>query len=232
MPTSFNIVSDKQITPNTRFLRIEAVNMSVTLKEIFVSLMDISWLKQFKDTPLYDCFLDRVNPTLETIQRDFQSGNITTVDSNAGEKVVSELARQAVVGHLGYFDIPLSELFKEQKGQNPGFDFLSMNKSLVLMFGEAKYRGDKYAYRESLNQIERFIGEKKDSKDIANFVYFIPYQDHPEPYNNFNNGVRGYMAAFSERQMTDQEEEDKMKELDSFQSLQRCHELICIAVNV
>ena len=232
MPVSFTIISDKQITPNTRFLRIELVNMAVTLKEIFVSLMDISWLDQFKDTPLYDSFLDRVHPTLETIERDFQSGNITAVDSDAGEKVVSELARQAVVGHLDYFNIPLSELFKEQKGQNPGFDFLSMNKSLVLMFGEAKYRSDKYAYKESLNQIVRFIGEKKDSKDIANFVYFIPYQDHPEPYNNFKNGVRGYMAAFSERQMTDQEVEDKMKELDSFQSLQQCNELICIAVNV
>lgn len=179
MAVSFNILSDIPINGKSRFLRIEPMNLSVTLREIFDSLMDISWLKQFKGTPLYGSFMARVTPTLDTIEKDFHSGNITAVNSDAGEKVVSELARQAVVSHIGYLDIPLSELFKEQKGQNPGFDFLSMNDNQVLLFGEAKYQSGEYAYNASLNQIKDFVDEHKDSKDIANFVYFLPYKDNP-----------------------------------------------------
>ena len=232
MPASFNVLSDIPINGKSRFLRIEPTNLSVTLKEIFESLMDISWLEQFKGTPLYGSFWDRANPTLETIKRDFQDGNITTVDKDAGEKVVSELARQAVVSHMGYFDIPLSELFKEQKGQNPGFDFLSMNNNQVLLFGEAKYQSREYAHISSLNQIKAFVDEKKDSKDIANFVYFIPYLNNPQPYDNFDKGVKGYMAAFSAKTTPDQELINVIKALDSFVFLQKYEEVICIAVNV
>ena len=232
MAVSFNILSDIPINGKSRFLRIEPTNLSVTLREIFESLMDISWLEQFKGTPLYGSFLDRVTPTLETVERDFQSGSITAVDSDAGEKVVSELARQAVVIHMGYFDIPLSELFKEQKGQNPGFDFLSMNDNQVLLFGEAKYQSGEYAYNASLNQIKDFIDEHKDSKDIANFVYFIPYNDNPQPYANFENGEKGFMAAFSAKTKTDQDLISNIEELDSFKFLQQFPMVICIAVNV
>ena len=232
MPSSYNVLSDIPINGKSRFLRIEPTDLSVTLKDIFESLIDISWLEQFKGTPLYGSFLDRVNPTLETIKRDFQNGNITAVNSDAGEKVVSELARQAVVSHMGYLDIPLSELFKEQKGQNPGFDFLSMNNNQVLLFGEAKYQSGVYAYKASINQIKDFVDEKKDSKDIANFVYFIPFNDNPQPYANFEKGEKGYMAAFSAKTKTDQELIDDIKTLDSFAFLQQFEEVICIAVNV
>lgn len=232
MPASFNVLSDIPINGKSRFLRIEPTSLSVTLKEIFESLMDISWLEQFRGTPLYGSFLARVNPTLETIESDFQNGSITAVDSDAGEKVVSELARQAVVFHLGYLDIPLSELFKEQKGQNPGFDFLSMNNNQVLLFGEAKYQSGEYAYRASHDQIKGFIEKNKDTKDIANFVYFIPYETNHQPYANYENGVKGYMAAFSAKTKTDQELIDNIQALDSFVFLQQFEEVICIAVNV
>lgn len=233
MPASFNIVSDTKINAKTRFIRIEPTNLSVTLREIFESLMDLSWLDQFKETPLYGSFRDRVAPTLETIEKDFQKGTITTVGKDAGEKVVSELAHQIVVSHLGYFDIPLSELFKEQKGQNPGFDFLSMNNNnYVLLFGEAKYRSDKYAHWASLDQIEAFIKEKKDSKDVANFLFFIPFEKYPQPYKNFENGERGYIAAFSAKTMPDKELINDITTRDSFKFIQQFPEVICIAVNV
>lgn len=232
MPASFNILSDIQINAKSRFLRIEPVNLSVTLREIFESLMDISWLEQFRDTPLYDAFKDCVTPTLDIIARDFQNGNLTQVDSDAGEKVVSELARQTVVNYLGYFDIPLSELFKEERSQCPGFDFLSMNHNSILLFGEAKYQAGKYAYNSSLNQIQEFIGEKKDSKDIVSITRFIPFERYPQPYANFKNGEKGYMAAFSAREMTDQRLIDNITGLDSFKFLQQYPEVICIAVNV
>ena len=48
MPASFNVISDTHINGKSRFLRIEPINLSVTLREIFESLMDISWLEQFK----------------------------------------------------------------------------------------------------------------------------------------------------------------------------------------
>lgn len=232
MPVSINVISDVQINEKSRFIRIEPTSLSVTLKEIFESLMDMSWLEQFKGRALYVSFYDRAVSTLEVIERDFQKGNITSINSDVGEKVVSELARQTVVSHLGYLDVPLSELFKEQKGQNPGFDFLSMNNDQVLLFGEAKYQSGEYAYYASLKQIKDFIAEKKDSKDIANFVYFIPDTDNPIPYQKFEHGEKGYMAAFSAKNKTDQELIDNIKNLDSFVFLQRFPEVICIAVNV
>lgn len=232
MPASFIVVSDIQINERTRFIRIEPTNLSVTLREIFESLMDLSWLEQFKGRPHYGSFLARVSPTLERVERDFQNGSITAVDKDAGEKVVSELARQSVVYHLGYFDIPLSELFKEQKGQNPGFDFLSMNKNQMLLFGEAKYRSAEPACQSSFDQIKSFVDDKKDYKDILNFVFFIPDNVNPLPYIKFENGEKGYMAAFSADTKTDQELIAKITSLDSFCFLQQFPEVICIAVNV
>ncbi len=75
MSASFNVISDIPINGKSWFLRIEPVNLSVTLREIFESLMDVSWLEQFRDTPLYDSFLSRVNPTLEAIKKRFQERN-------------------------------------------------------------------------------------------------------------------------------------------------------------
>ncbi len=235
MSVSYNLISDKGITgANTRFLRVEPTSFSVTLREIFESLIDLTWLNQFRDTGLYVGFKARLLPTVECIERDFQSGTLSSIDKDAGELFVSELARQTVVTHLGYFDIPLCELFKEQRSQNPGFDFLSMNSSPVFLFGEAKYQSGEhdYAYKKAIEQIQRFITEEKDLKEIPNLSFFIPYDTYPLAYSNMDRGLKGFIAAFSCKSRTDQEIIDSIKEIDEYKSLEGYDEVICIAVNI
>lgn len=54
------------------------------------------------------------------------------ITKDTGEYVVSELARQTLVNHMKYLDVPLAELFKEQVSGNPGFDFYSANNEKTL----------------------------------------------------------------------------------------------------
>ena len=50
------------------------------------------------------------------------------------------LAQEAIVSELGYREIPLPEVYKQQKSQNPGFDFIVLNARDVVLFGEAKFK--------------------------------------------------------------------------------------------
>lgn len=129
----YTILADRLIDnqSNLHFLRIRLNNFQLTLMEIFQSLINKSWINNF--TPVIkQSYVARVQPTIEKITKELHNGQLTAVDRNSGELVVSELSRKTVVRTYNYVDIPIAEFFKPNRSQNSCFDFYSVNLNNVI----------------------------------------------------------------------------------------------------
>ncbi|MDE6242088.1 MAG: hypothetical protein K2M08_06695 [Anaeroplasmataceae bacterium] len=160
------ILENKQLIDlnpaKVQFIRIDPEDICVTLSKIIQVLMDKSWLKNFDEEYEKSAFTFRADKTIKDIKDKFDKCENDNVTSDAGEYVVSELARETLVNQLKYLDIPLAELLGKKTSGNPGFDFHSANEITdTIIFGEAKYDSSKSAYSAALSQIKDFIMEKK-----------------------------------------------------------------------
>lgn len=231
--SGYDIITDVMIDENVRFVRINPTDLRLSMITIFNSLMDVSWINIFfGDNPvLKDSVTKRAMPTIEKFNSEFQSGTAVTVNKDTGELLVSEISRRTLVERYGYFSMPIGELFKQKVTGNPGFDFFSINNDEIILFGEAKYVSRTTPYKKAFNQIADFIEKGKDSKDIWDVEKFIP--NRKEAQSNFLNGLKGFVGSFSSKNESDQELIDKIKDLDSYKSLQAAYpEIICIGINL
>ena len=130
---------DEQNGRNIIFLRVDPEDISITLSEIIDALSDLSWISKFDKAYLRQSYRTRAESTVKHICQKIQDGAASGVYGDAAEYIVSEVARETLVKHLMYKDIPLGELFKEQISGNPGFDYFTANLSDVIIFGEACY---------------------------------------------------------------------------------------------
>ena len=147
---------------------------------------------------------------------------------DAAEYIVSEIARETVVEHLNYFDIPLAELLKEQVSGNSGFDFFSANKSDVIIFGEAKYLSSKNAFGTGMEQVSRFISEKRDIADLADVQSFFS----EKALNGVVNGEKGFAVAFSSKKTSTSMLIKHIQQNQYYNAISKFTELIFIAVNI
>lgn len=123
-----------------QFFRIDPEDISATLSDILRTLMDLSWLSKFDQDFEQKAFASRAKKTIDDIKEKFDKCVDDSISKDAGEYVVSELARETMVSELDYLDIPLDELVGKKRSGNPGFDFHSQNKiTNTVIFGEAKY---------------------------------------------------------------------------------------------
>ncbi len=152
-----------------------------------------------------------------------------SISKDAGEYVVSELARETMVSKLDYLDIPLDELVGKKRSGNPGFDFHSQNKITdTVIFGEAKYVATTTAYSSALPQIVDFIRDGKDVEDLPELKPFCT----TSALQRAADGRKGFSAAFSAKTTnTDRIIANITKRLD-FQSLLQYEELILVAVDL
>lgn len=228
----FTIVCDRSFhQPHIRLLRIRPNNLQLTIRHIFVSLANMSWIDSFLPEYLRQSLYARVEPTVRTIANHLNDGNLTAVDSHSGELVVSELARQGVVNRYGYLDIPIGEFIATQVAQNPGFDFYSVNLNDIILFGESKYVAARTAHNDALKQIVNFKRDQKDDKDLVTVHPFVP-EGRRNAFVNYNNGQKGYIAAFAAKNESDDELITKIQANAYFQRLTDSSELICVAVDV
>ena len=166
-------------------------------------------------------------------QIDYISSNIIheeddSLTSDSAEYVISEIARSTIVEQLDYLDIPLGELIKEQKSGNPGFDFYSMNKSDIILFGEAKYVAKQNAYGRALEQIYRFHTEQRDVADLLDIQNLCPKTSCDEVCN----GNKGFIAAFSSKSTPTERLIGNIKNNNNYQNLSSHKELILVAVDI
>lgn len=170
----YKIIENREVEPHIRFFRIRPTDIKLTLRSVFESLSNNSWIMKFDNSFLKQTFSVRFQSTIDYISSNIIHEGDDSLTSDSAEYVISEIARSAIVEQLDYLDIPLGELIKEQKSGNPGFDFYSMNKSDIILFGEAKYVAKQNAYGRALEQIYRFHTEQRDVADLLDIQNLCP----------------------------------------------------------
>lgn len=216
-------------TAKVQFIRIDPEDLNTTLSEILKILMNLSWLKNFDQDYLRLSYEHRANKTIADIQKKFSACDTGKLTSDAGEYVVSVLAKDALSTKLNYTDIPLGELLGKKTSGNPGFDFHSQNPFTdTIIFGEAKYIASQSAYSSALAQIEKFIVAKKDVDDIADLRDFCT----PSALLRASKGVKGFAAAFSAKTTSSDGLIKMIQKRNDFQKLLTYEEIILVAVNL
>lgn len=224
----YTIVDHRKIEEHITFLRIEPIDISLTLREVLRSLSDLSWLSQFDKQYIQDSFRVRAEGSIKYITENIIKEADDDVTSDSGEYLVSELARKAVVDLLKYLDIPLAELIKTKNVINHGFDFYSKNLNTIILFGEAKYKAKQNAYGSCFEQIARFESEKRDSADILEVDKFYC----EESKQNFASGKKGFIGAFASKKITTDELIANIQKNENYKIIKKFNELICVAVNI
>ena len=225
----YQIVHFEQIEEHITFIRINPTDITLTLKDIFNSIADLSWIHQFDKEYLRDSFTVRAEKSIETIKAKIVDRIDDGVTTDSGELIVSELARRSLIDRMKYTDIPLGDLIKEKKGNNHGFDFFSENfDKRHVLFGEAKYLTNLNAYGNAFKQIVGFENEKKDISDLRDIDGFCS----EESLHNVTRGHKGFVAAFSSTEMDSIELIENFKQNPHFGTLANFKELICIAINL
>lgn len=210
------------------FIRVEPENLKSTLADIINILSNLSWISRFDEEYIRESFEARARDTIDDIYSKLISTSCDPISSDAGEYVVSELAREAIVHKLGYLDIPLAELYNKKKSGNPGFDFHSQTLDSTIIFGEAKYLSSQNAYGTGLRQVVSFITEKKDLKDLIDLRGFCS----AEALTNASKGVKGFAIAFSAKETPSEQLISNISKNADFQEILQYQEIIMVAVNI
>lgn len=224
----YTIIDNIEIEDHIRFIRINPTNIELTLKEVFYSLSNLSWINEFDKDYSRQSFRIRADATVKYISENIIKSSDDSITSDSGEYVISELARKSIITELDYSDIPLGELIKEQKSGNPGFDFYSESGINILLFGEAKYIADRNAYGSAFKQIVRFENEKRDIADLQDIDKFCT----EDSLSNVVNGNKGFIAAFASKTITTEQLIENINANADFNILKTFKELICVAVNI
>ncbi|OMD89324.1 hypothetical protein BSK49_13145 [Paenibacillus odorifer] len=214
---------------SVQFIRIDPEDLQVTLASIFRTLMDMSWLKKFDEDFMQASYEHRANKTIEDIRKKFENSEEDKITSDAGEYVISELARETLVDKLKYLNIPLAELLGKKISGNPGFDFHSQNSITdTVIFGEAKYIARQSAYPSALSQVVQFIKDGKDIDDVGDLKQFCT----PSALQRVIKGNKGFAVAFSAKKTTSAALINTITKRQDFLEL-LCHdEIFLIAVNL
>lgn len=214
---------------NVQFIRIEPGDVSETLSEILHVLLNLSWISRFDEEFEQIAFKSRANKTISDIKEKFDKCVNNNISKDAGEYVVSELARQTIISSLDYLDIPLSELLGKKRSGNPGFDFHTQNKATdTVIFGEAKYLATTTAHSSALKQIVTFIETGKDVEDLPELKQFCTIS----ALNSVADGKKGFSAAFSAKNTSTEKIINNITTREEFKSLLQYEELILVAVNL
>lgn len=227
------VIEHRQVNTNgtakVQFLRIDPEDLSATLSDILTALMNLSWLSKFDEDYEIAAFTSRANKTIKDIEEKFSKSIDDNISKDAGEYVVSELAREAIVNKLHYLDIPLAELLGKKKSGNPGFDFHSQNiDTNTVIFGESKYVTTTNAYSSALPQIVDFIENGKDIEDLPELKPFCS----ASALHRANTGSKGFAAAFSAKNTKSDSIINNIKGRSDFQSLLSFEEVLLVAVNL
>ena len=224
----YEIICSTEVEPHIRFFRVRLTNIKLTLRSVFESLSNNSWIMKLDDGFLQRTFSVRFQSTIDYISSNIIREEDDSLTSDAAEYVISEIARSTIVKRLNYLDIPLGELIKEQKSGNPGFDFYSMNKFGIILFGEAKYVAKQNAYGRALEQIYRFHTEQRDVADLLDIQNLCPKASCDEVCN----GNKGFIAAFSSKSIPTERLISNIKNNKNYQNLSSHKELILVAVDI
>ena len=211
------------------FIRIDPEDLQQTLATILEVLMDLSWLSKFDEDYIKASYAQRANETITDIKNKFATSIDDKITKEAGEYVVSELARESLQSQLNYLHVPLAELLGMKISGNPGFDFHSQNGTTnTVIFGEAKYNSHSSAYSAAISQVSQFVIDKKDIKQIVDLQSFCS----SEALKRANEGFKGFAIAFSAKTTSSDDLIKNILAHAKFAELLSHVEIILLAVNL
>jgi len=210
------------------FIRIDPENLELTIKEIIEQLFSIAWISRFDKAYMKISFEKRAIDTAQYLAKKIRLETDDKVSKDTGEYVVSELARKSIIEQMGYLDIPLAEIFKEQVSGNPGFDYYSANANDTIIFGEAKYLSAQNAYGKGMEQVDRFIKKKQDISDLNDIDKFFK----PQSLDRAGIGKKAYSIAFSSKKTNSDRIIDGITSNRHYKELIIHEELIFVAVDI
>lgn len=232
MSLNYDLKDNKSIEAKVTFIRVKPKSLRSSLLDIFYKLSNLSWIDNLTKEYLKVSFKERANSTIDSLSNMIKEsenlGENDEIVSSAAEYVVSVMSNEAVVNELNYKEIPLPEVFKHQRSQNPGFDFFSINDTDILLFGEAKFVKGDNAYGNSLKQIVRFIAEKNDLKDLADLQSLVS----DEILEKVPNGEKGFIAGFSSTTIETDKLIKGIKNNDNYNTAKNHKELVLVAVDM
>lgn len=209
-------------------LRIDPEDKREAISRIYYEISNLSWINKFDKKIIQESYRKRSEKTIVAIKEKLDKYEDDQIISEIGEYFVSEISRQSIVSELNYLNIPLAELWKEQKTGNPGFDFHSESNKNIIIYGESKYDSRQNAYNRALKQIVGFIVDNKHIEEVSDLINFVS----PEAIGNIGNDIKGFAAAFSSYNIETNQLIKNILENENFKSLKMNDELILIAVNM
>lgn len=222
-------IIDHKDNHNITFIRIDPENLQKTLADIMDILMNLSWLSSFDEEYMKRCYRTRAEKTIADIQKKIKICHDDAITKEAGEYVVSELARESLLSQMNYLHIPLSELLGMKISGNPGFDFHSQNNITdTVIFGEAKYNSRQSAYSTAITQVSEFITDQKDIMQIAELQPFCT----PTALKRASEGLKGFAIAFSAKSTSSNKMIESILGHTNFAKLLPFEEIIIVAVNL
>lgn len=176
---------------NIHFICVEIDDIPSYAKELIESIKNTSWIDKLDVIGK----LSYTETTLETIDKliSIFSCSEDPISADFGEYLISMTAGSSLEELLSHEILPLSELWKEKKSGNPGFDFHTITPQKHISFGEAKYSAIRNTYKAAIEQIVSFINQKKGNRDLPHLRIIAD----KEAVDNYMNGYKCYCAAFS-----------------------------------
>jgi len=163
-------------------------------EEISKIILDDSWMNSLDPTirKAYNATVQKTANKLNDICLKVISN--PQIEEDFGEIMVSITASQSLNQLFDHLSLPISELWKEKRSGNPGFDFHTVCPADVIHFGEAKYSSSKNPYTDAIKQADGFVREEKHIYDI---IYLEKIIRKKEPIDNLDQNRFSIIAAFS-----------------------------------
>ncbi|GDX36775.1 hypothetical protein LBMAG18_12860 [Alphaproteobacteria bacterium] len=176
--------------------RVYCVHAKVTkinecAQEMISIISDTSWINKLGPIPK-KTFEATSARTISKLVNDILLKVVNEVTADFGEYLISHSAQLALERN-SHTKFPLAELLKDRVSGNGGFDFHTESQTQHIMFGEAKYSATYTPKKEAIEQIERFVREKKDDAELLILNNFAS----ETAMGKAVDGKKGYVAAFS-----------------------------------
>lgn len=184
---------NKQGSAIVHRLHVHITDPEARIADMIRNISDMTWVSKldiYAQTS-YQAALDETIPLILNMLKSYAIENEITKD--IGEYLVSDSACESLHQSYNHIRLPLSELWKEKKSGNPGFDFHTVSIQNHVIFGEAKYRTNSNPHTEALRQTSRFFNNKKHEKDVIHIKAIAG----EEPANKIISGEFGCAVAFS-----------------------------------
>ncbi len=210
------------------FVHAQLSDVGELAQQIHDMIMDQSWLSNLSVISKAS-YEQRAKDTINSIIKGILSKVTNNVTEDLGELIVSTQGQYLLENEHKHKRFPLAELWKEKRRGNPGFDFHTETPSDLITFGEAKYNSNQAAYGIALKQINDFIEDKKDTKEMSDLEHFASQNAQQ---NFILRNQKAFAAAFSVH--TDEPDViiKNIKENTKFQELLQYPELYLIGIQI